>query len=72
MPEAVKQINGESGPFILVSDDDGHDYIIPVSRRNDWDKWCDMDSYDCESWQVPNYAMSVDRPFISFPEFYVE
>jgi hypothetical protein len=27
------------GPFVLESDDDGHHYVIPVSKQDDWNNW---------------------------------
>lgn len=28
--------------FQLVSDNDGHDYVIPYSERNEWPRWLDQ------------------------------
>lgn len=36
-------------PFIIVSDDDGHKYLIPEEKYDDFYDWCDAVSGSRES-----------------------
>mgnify|MGYP000390849684 CR=1 FL=1 len=41
--------------YCLVSDDSGHDYVIPADKRNDWYKF-DFSDYDFD---LPGWAIMV-------------
>jgi hypothetical protein len=43
--------------FILVSDDSGHDYVIPESKSEDWEAWLDEED------DLPDYATRVEGDF---------
>lgn len=45
----------EQGPFIIVMDEDGHDYVIPESRRDEFDAWVYFEQYDADTdqWARP-------------------
>jgi hypothetical protein len=45
------------GPFVLESDDDGHHYVIPVSKQDDWNDW--VGSHAAQDGIVPDYAEAV-------------
>jgi hypothetical protein len=46
--------------YFLDSDDDGHWYVIPVERHEEWKAWCDIDRDDEASWEVPDFAHKLD------------
>lgn len=47
--------------FCTVSDDSGHDYFVPVERKDDWYAW----AYGPESAyeDLPKYATRIDGRF---------
>ena len=65
-PEASR-----TGPFILVTDNDGHRYVIPKSQQADWDRWLRIPSDDERAWEPPAYADSVGG-LVSFPSYTIE
>jgi hypothetical protein len=46
--------------YKLVSDNSGHDYVIPVEKSDDWYKFMDLDEDDPASWDVPEWARMVE------------
>lgn len=53
----------------LAQDDDSHWYLVPVSKRAEWDAWRNIPSDNPESWNVPDFAQAVDGPHTV--EFYL-
>jgi len=62
-PSKVKSIKGETSEqheknlrvterFTLASDESGHEYVIPVAKKAEFNKWNEMDTeseeFDCE------------------------
>lgn len=45
------------GPYILVTDDSGHWYVIPAAKRVRWEIWRDSD--DADLGVSPEYAEGV-------------
>lgn len=43
--------------FILIQDNDGHWYVIPADKTDDWFKW--EESQDYQDGIVPEYAEEV-------------
>lgn len=43
--------------YMLVMDNDGHWYVIPVDKWLDWDKFCGGPEY--EAGDVPEYATAL-------------
>lgn len=41
--------------FCLIPDDDGHWYVIPASRKDDWWEWVE----DYDNWEAPEWAKAV-------------
>lgn len=54
----MKSKDGES--YFLDSDNDGHWFIVPLSKNEEWDKWQDIDCDDEARWTVPNFAIPVN------------
>lgn len=46
--------------FRLVSDNSGHDYVIPVDRSEDWEAFMAIPEDDQASWEVPDFAHQVE------------
>lgn len=42
--------------YFLTTDGDGHHYVVPLSRADDFDRWVQ----DEEDWEVPAYATRVE------------
>lgn len=51
--------------YFIGSDNDGHYFIIPVSRRKEWDSWIDE-----EDGNYPDFAEPIDG--VNQVEFYLE
>lgn len=54
--------------FFISSDDSGHDYLVPVDRREDWDRWREIPSDDERSWIVPLYAVPFETSQLTFTD----
>ena len=53
----------ESGPYKIVNDDSGHEYVIPVHRAEEWDAW--LHSQDWEDGELPGtWAERIDGNFV--------
>lgn len=55
-------------PYILVKDNDCHNYVIPREKAMDWDAWREVpepdlnlpeEETDYTAWNVPEYAKAV-------------
>lgn len=55
--------NAMSDRYMLVSDNSGHTYTIPISKRDNWDDFMSLDEDDPKSWDVPEYAVIIDGDF---------
>jgi len=53
----MKSKAGES--YFLDKDDDGHWYVVPLCKSEEWDKWQDIDSDDEAKWKVPEFAIPI-------------
>lgn len=42
--------------YFVGTDSSSHRYLVPVERRQAWDKWCGIDESDERSWKVPAFA----------------
>lgn len=47
----------------LVSDNSGHDYVIPSEKLNEWDVFMQIPDDDERSWDVPDWAHRIDGRF---------
>jgi len=36
--------------YIIVSDDDGHHYVIPFDKLSEWHRWLDSESCVAPAW----------------------
>ena len=60
------------GPYCVVSDDDGHWYVIPAGKRDDWDEFVQSAGRDL-SIAAPDWAIPIDDPSkVSFPDFSID
>jgi hypothetical protein len=44
------------GRFYLGTDNDGHWFVIPADKRDEWSEWLDIDSDDERAWDAPDFA----------------
>lgn len=51
----------ESGPYVLASDDSGHEYVIPKARSQHWEAWLGSD--DWMDGVAPDWAERIDGTF---------
>ena len=52
--------------FKFTSDDDGHDYIIPTDKQNEWDEYLDLIYNRGEYPERPDWAISVNPSCVTF------
>lgn len=52
--------------FFIGTDDSGHDYIVPVAKRDEWHAWQDIPEEDLRSWDVPEFAQRIDGGGLTF------
>lgn len=65
----------EKTRYCIVSDDDGHYYVIPVNRFEEWDEWVYKTvPYSIERGCTPEWADSVGgcQSPVNFPSYEVE
>jgi hypothetical protein len=65
----------EPGPYILVTDDSGHWYVIPEARREHWDINRDNDFTGEEgAGEYPDYAEAVggNPNLVQFNDYIIE
>lgn len=48
--------------YFMDQDDDCHWYIIEADKRTEWNAWLNLDGDDESSWNVPDFARSIDNP----------
>lgn len=46
--------------YFLSSDDSGHEYVVPVSKKVDWYDWLNIPAEDERAWEPPPYAIRVE------------
>lgn len=52
--------------FKFTSDDDGHDYIIPVDKQNEWEEYLDLIYNKNEYPEHPIWAIQVNPSCVTF------
>lgn len=55
---------------LLVSDNSGHEYVIPQSKRLEWESFLEIPEDDEKSWDVPYWAEEKEG-FFRFKEYEV-
>ncbi len=60
--------------YFLSRDNDGHWYVVPVSKMKEWYLWCDFGPEDADSWQVPVWAEEIGGSpcLVTFSEYRIE
>ena len=48
--------------FFLAQDDSCHWYLVPASRKVEWEAWRDLPGTDERSWTVPDFTKGIDGP----------
>lgn len=54
--------------FFLACDGSGHEYIVPDERREEWGAWANLPEDDERSWEVPEWAIRVNRSGWTFTD----
>lgn len=49
----------EAERYFLDQDQSSHWYVVPLSRQEEWQAWCNLDEDDEASWDEPEYAVRV-------------
>lgn len=49
--------------YFIGSDNSGHEYFVPVSRREEFDNWSQLPEDDEVGWETPEYATRIDGRF---------
>lgn len=45
--------------YFIGHDNSGHQYIVPVSKRDEWFAWADLPDDDERGWEEPPYATRI-------------
>lgn len=58
--------------YCIVSDDDGHDYVIPKDRRKDWESW--VEDPESAYRELPEWADPIggSPSLVVFPSYNIE
>lgn len=49
--------------YFVGSDNSGHEYFVPVARREEFDEWAQLPEDDEAGWETPEYATRIDGRF---------
>lgn len=49
--------------YFIGGDNSGHEYFVPVSRKEDFYAWAELDPDDEAGWETPDYATRIDGRF---------
>lgn len=55
--------------YMITSDNDGHYYVIPVDKTEEWDEFCESPDY--ENVELPDYADEIGgcSTLVHFPSY---
>jgi len=42
--------------YFLDTDASSHWYIVPLSKKKEWEDWCNLDEDDEAAWSAPSFA----------------
>lgn len=62
----MKQLLSDKTRYRLTSDDDGHDFIIPADKLEEWNKYLDLTYNKGQYPDEPKWATQVNPSRISF------
>lgn len=48
--------------FFLSRDSSCHWYVVPSSKRDEWEAWTNLDEDDEASWEAPKWAHEINGP----------
>ncbi len=43
--------------FFLAQDNSSHWYVVPVSKRDEWSAWLELNEDDEKAWDAPDWAL---------------
>ena len=67
---AVAGYEEDNFRYFIGADNSGHDYLVPVSFRQEWNDFCELDEEDPASWDVPDWAIKFEGDLtFSDPQF---
>ena len=52
--------------YYLSSDQSGHNYIVPVTRKKEFEAWSNLDEDDEDAWEAPDYAFKIEGQTLHF------
>ena len=55
--------------YIIESDNDCHHYVIPYSKKKDWEMFLRIPGDDERSWDTPEYAIRIDGGDVIFTDW---
>jgi len=58
--------------YIIVSDDDGHNYVIPADKLKEWNRW--LNSQDCQDGIAPTWCESIGGSIslVKFKNYHID
>ncbi len=45
--------------YFLSTDYDGHWFVVPVAKKEEWNAWTSLDEDDEKAWEAPEWAYSI-------------
>jgi len=42
--------------YYLTKDNDSHWYVVPLSKKTEWEAWKEIPSDDERTWEAPDFA----------------
>ena len=49
--------------YFVGSDNSGHEYYVPISKRGEFQAWAELPEDDEAGWEAPEYAKRIDGRF---------
>jgi ferric-dicitrate binding protein FerR (iron transport regulator) len=46
--------------YFFAQDNSSHWYLVDADRREEWQRWCELDDEHPASWDVPEYAQRLE------------
>lgn len=56
----------QANRYFIGIDCSGHEYLIPLSKKKEWEEYTNIPEDDERSWNIPDYAESIDGGTLTF------
>lgn len=52
--------------YFVGIDNSSHRYLVPLAKRDHWNKWVDLPEDNPRSWDAPDYAERFEGGLLTF------